>query len=98
MHLVTIDIVILIAIAVLIIGVHLGLLISTYIFAEPLEKSKAKKPITVSVNGGEEFYKCPNCEGVLNCNYKFWGYEYCHKCGQRLDFKGVNENGTSKIK
>ena len=85
---VTYDIFILGIIAALIVGVHLGLLISTYIFAKPLEKSKAKKPITVSVNGGEEFYKCPNCEGVLNCNYKFWGYKHCHKCGQALLWNG----------
>ena len=86
MHLVTIDIVILIAIAILIIGVHIGLLISTYIFAKPIEKSKAKKPITVSVNGGEEFYKCPNCKGFLSQKYT-----YCHKCGQALDWGILNE-------
>ena len=88
---VTYDILILIAITVLIIGIHIGLLISTYIFEKLIEKNRAKKPITVSVNGGEHFYECPNCKGVLSNNYKYWGYEYCHKCGQKLDFRSVGE-------
>ena len=89
MHLVTIDIVILGLIAILIIGIHIGLLISTYIFAKPIEKSKAKKPTPTRTNGIElytGFYICPNCNGILSQQY-----DYCHKCGQALDWGILNE-------
>ena len=81
---VTYDILILIAAASLIVGVWIGLLISTYIFEKPIEKSKAKKPTPTKPSGNElytGFYICPNCEGLLSQKY-----EYCHKCGQKLDW------------
>ena len=80
---VTYDILILISIAVLIIGIHIGLLISTYIFEKLIEKSKAKR---VDKLVGTEMYRCPNCKKFLSQKY-----EYCHKCGQKVDFRGVGE-------
>lgn len=78
---VTYDILIISILLALIVGVWIGLLISTYIFEKPIEKSKAKKPKVLSLILGGELYKCPNCKGLLSQEYK-----YCHKCGQKLDF------------
>ena len=76
---ITYDILIFISIVVLIMGVVIGLLFSTYIFEEIIEKNKQKKLITIELARGEKIYKCPNCKGLLSR-----AYDYCHKCGQAL--------------
>ena len=46
---------------------------------EALEKQTPKKPIKLN---------CPNC-GFDKIDNSWWVFTYCPKCGQRLDWEGI---------
>lgn len=86
---VTYDILVLLLALTLIIGLCTGVWWASYIFEEPIEKSRAKKPTETRPSGNElytGFYICPNCKGFLSQKYK-----YCHKCGQALDWSECSD-------
>lgn len=55
--------------------------------AELLEKQAPKKPITKKyIEGwGCLILKCPNCDEWT------FRYNYCHNCGQRIDWEEKND-------
>jgi PHP family Zn ribbon phosphoesterase len=66
--------------------------------AERLEKQIAKKVIIPSTDLGKYYHQesCPNCKkefGVRIAGYKFKDVigktNYCHNCGQRIDWSEV---------
>ena len=79
----TIDILIMLAIFSGLIGLWVGVLFGCWINKEAIEKSKSKKP--EQVKDIEWIYTCPTCKGLLTQER-----EHCDKCGQKLDFRGVN--------
>ena len=89
----TIDVLIVVAILSILIGLWVGVMFGYWINKSAIEKDQPKKPKVIEFLFGDKIYKCPNCKRVLNQEYK-----HCHHCGQTLEFKGVKENGTSKIK
>ena len=78
----TIDILILVSVLAGLIGLWVGVMFGYWINKSAIEQDKPKKPIPLK--DIEWIYKCPNCNGILTQER-----EHCHKCGQKLDFRGV---------
>ncbi len=85
---ITYDILILSILLALIVGMWIGVYIIGSINRELIEKHTPKEPTKYRAEIDEEtkgydtdFYECPNCKGLLVNQY-----EYCHKCGQALDW------------
>ena len=59
---------------------------------ELVNKATPKKVIVKKSQLGYGIWResryCPNCQS--NLTYKF-GYRYCHKCGQALDWSGEDD-------
>ena len=54
-----------------------------YVAIEALEKQMPKKRIERI----DSYSYCPKCDAVLSAN--FYKARYCHNCGQRLDWEGI---------